>query len=160
MFLNDPANPMTDVAHAISPHRPQPLRPVIVLFVIFASVMAVVGLSKWNVPAEKVNWGDQYAPAVERARAENKPLLLYFTAEWCGPCQQMRRNVWTDQAVADAAAAYIPVRIDVDKQPQLAEQFQVPSYPFFFVIDPAGRIVRVFDRGADATEFAGWLGQR
>ena len=39
-------------------------------------------------------WFDDYDAALEKARRENKPILLLFTgSDWCGFCIKLRKNV-------------------------------------------------------------------
>jgi len=127
------------------------------LALIFGGVLAVVAVSKWWVPAEVVPWRDNFAAAQAEAGATHKPIVLYFTASWCEPCQWMRRYVWTDRAVADALKKFIPVRIDIDKDPATAIRFHVEPIPAFFIITPDGQIARTADRAMEAQEFINWL---
>ena len=46
-----------------------------------------------QIPAE-TNWRSDLTAALENAAAQDKPVLAYFTAEWCPPCQIMKREVW------------------------------------------------------------------
>jgi protein disulfide-isomerase len=137
--------------------RTSSLRPALFIFVLCAAVVAVVGVSKWRTKAELVPWQKDFAAAQAQARTANKPVLLYFTAEWCGPCQEMRRSVWSDATVAAAASSYIPVRIDVDEQPDLARRYRVETIPAFFILDPAGSPLKSIDHAMEAEETLAWL---
>lgn len=134
------------------------MRPVIFVFVVFASVLSVVAITKWRTPPELVPWQSDYAAAKAQATSGNKPLLLYFTAEWCGPCQEMRREVWSDARVAEAMKSVVPVRIDVDRQAQLATQYRAEEgIPLFIVFDSAGNPQKKRVGRMDADEFMAWL---
>ena len=141
----------------IDPKRPSALRPVWFIALMFGAVLAVVGVSKWRTPPEVVPWRSDFAAAQAEARTANKPILLYFTAEWCGPCQEMRRYVWTDPQVAEALKKFVPVRIDVDRDPKLAQQFQINTIPAFFIVDPSGRVARNYEGAMESQEFITWV---
>jgi len=70
--------------------------------------------------------------------------LLHFTAPWCGPCQMMEPAV---RRMHDAGYSIRP--IDVDRQPDIAAQYQVRSLPCFVLV-VNGREV---DRLVGATSF-------
>jgi uncharacterized protein YyaL (SSP411 family) len=121
--------------------------------------MGVVAVSKFFTPPERVAWRSDLPGALAEARTANKPVLLYFTAQWCGPCQYMRRNVFTDAGVAAAMRErYIPVRVDHDQRQDLIARYQVATIPWFAVLDPDGRPVRLLDRGVETPqEMVAWL---
>ena len=125
---------------------------------VFFGVMGVVAASKFYTPAERVPWRSDLPKALAEARAAKKPVLLYFTAEWCGPCQYMRRNVFTDTGVAAAMEAYVPARIDHDARQDLIFQYQVEGMPWFGVLDPDGKPTRILNRGVETPqEMIAWL---
>ena len=134
-----------------------PLRPVIFLVIVFGVWLAIVASRNLWIGKELVPWQSDLAAAQTEAHSSNKPVLLYFTASWCGPCQEMRRSVWTDKQVAAAASKFVPVKIDIDQNEKLASQYRVESVPLLLVLDDAGQPVRALAHGVDAAEMEAWL---
>lgn len=61
----------------------------------------------------------------------DKPVLVDFFAEWCGPCKAMAPAL--DQ-VADALKDSVKVvKVDVDKSPGIAQQYNVRAMPTLLV---------------------------
>ena len=113
-------------------------RPLIVVGVMVAGM---VGLSVWRKatePTETIPWRKTLAEAKREAAANHKPVLAYFTATWCGPCQQMKRDTWPDAKVQAALERFVPVKIDVDQFPAEAREFGVDGIPRLQVIEPDG----------------------
>lgn len=58
---------------------------------------------------------------------QNKPVLVDFYAEWCGPCKMMTPIL---KQVKDNLGQRVSViKIDVDKNQQLAAKYQVRGVP-------------------------------
>ena len=67
----------------------------------------------------------------ESIKASDKPVLLDFYADWCGPCRMVSPLV--DQ-IAEENPQYVVGKINVDDSPELATQFGVVSIPTLVVL--------------------------
>ena len=67
----------------------------------------------------------------------DKTVLLDFWAAWCGPCRMIAPVL---EEVAQEQEDVKVCKIDVDKEPELAQQFQIMSIPTLIVMEQ-GRIV-------------------
>jgi thiol:disulfide interchange protein len=104
-----------------------------------------------------IAWMTSLDKAQKLSQSEDKPIFLYFTAEWCGPCKQMKATTLRDDRVVAAMEGYIPVMIDVDDQPSLAAAYQVRGVPTTLVLNHAGHPVKGLVGGVSASDLVEWL---
>jgi len=92
--------------------------------------------------------------ASNRGASTNALQLLWFSAQWCGPCQQMAP---TYSAINESYGGVIDIKkIDVDEYPELANDYQVRGVPSLVLINGNS----VFDRQVGALPLAAlddWL---
>lgn len=79
--------------------------------------MAAITITKENFNQEVLN--------------SDKPVLLDFWASWCGPCRMVSPIV---DEIAEEATNIKVCKVNVDEQPELAQQFQVMSIPTLIVM--------------------------
>ena len=60
----------------------------------------------------------------DSVKTSDKPVLLDFYADWCGPCRMVAPVV---EQIAEENPQYLIGKINVDKEPELARKFNVLS---------------------------------
>lgn len=104
-------------------------------------------------------WLDQPELAIDKANRLKQPLLVYFTASWCGPCQRMKVTTLADAAVNEAMKPYVALKVDIDQRPDVAAEFSVSGVPSFVVVTPGGKISSRVMGFQEASGFVLWLKQ-
>ncbi|MES2295545.1 MAG: thioredoxin family protein [Pseudomonadota bacterium] len=93
--------------------------------------MNTLGPSLWMSDA-----GDAFAQARERG----VPVLLYWGAGWCPPCNRVKATIFNRPDFAARAGAMVALHVDGDSAgaQQMAERFKMRSYPTLIVFRPDG----------------------
>ena len=85
-----------------------------------------------------------------------RPTLVDFYADWCGPCRAMGPVV--DALANDLEGRANVVKVNVDESPELADQYGVQSIPTFIVVregKATQRLVGTQSKQALTTAIAG-----
>jgi len=121
------------------------MKPVWGLFIALVAVVAVSLLTKALRPHDIIPWRYNYMAALEEAHVADRRAFLYFSATWCGPCEDMKHTTWADTKVEAALRDYVPVKIDLDGRQDLALLYGVEGVPAYVVLDPSGNPLARWD---------------
>lgn len=95
-------------------------------------------------PAAKIRWVEDLPEGLRLAKETGKPAMLYFTADWCGPCVELKKYVFSDKRVAAASSRLVNIYIDVDKNYDTLAAYKVRGIPAIFFLKPGGEIAERF----------------
>ena len=117
-------------------------------FICFVSCvvlwLATCGLAsdQREIAAPAIHWAAWGAEAFERAKTEDKLILLDLTAVWCHACHVMDETTYIDPAVVVLLnAEFIPVRVETDQHPDIAARYRHGGWPTTSVLLPSGEIL-------------------
>jgi thiol:disulfide interchange protein DsbD len=102
----------------------------------------VLGLTK---PTAALAWQKEDVTAVrERALRESRPLVVDFTAAWCGACKEMDKVTFAAPDVGSEMGRFLAVKVDAthDDDPAVEatlERFKVIGLPTVLVFDSQGK---------------------
>jgi thiol:disulfide interchange protein len=119
-----------------------------------ASLFIVTACGRSQIPAQppaaetvaahgtvEVSWAQDFPRALERARAEGKPVLVTFYADWCVWCKRLESTTLSDNDVKTLLRdQVVPVSLDVDGAGRdLSNEYRVDGLPTILVLDGDGR---------------------
>jgi len=145
------------------------------LFICTVALSLVSGCSKTEKPDEDgatqagidhditdghaggIAWfkGDVKA-AFEKARLEKRPVLLYWGAVWCPPCNQLKATIFKRPGFIKMTGLFVPVYLDGDSEnaQRYGEQFGVLGYPTMIVFDSEGKEITRIPGGLDLERYS------
>jgi uncharacterized protein YyaL (SSP411 family) len=75
-------------------------------------------------------WAEWSTTAFARAHALGRPVLLSVVVGWSTACRELDRRTFADPLVRDAIdAAWVPVRVNADVRPDLADRYTLGGWP-------------------------------
>jgi thioredoxin-like negative regulator of GroEL len=126
------------------------------------ALLLILGLFALKAPAaEQVTVLRSYADAIAMIKEHKVPGLLIFSAEWCGPCQKMKRETF-DSLVPKLRSTYVVYNVDIDKEPEVTARWRkiggISSVPAYAIINNKGTVVAVYGEGYKSRqEFIKWM---
>jgi uncharacterized protein YyaL (SSP411 family) len=91
---------------------------------------------------EAIKWREWSKDAFEAAKKGNKLVLLDLSAVWCHWCHVMDSTTYSDaEVVAAINANFIPVRVDIDRRPDISERYNRGGFPTTAFLSDLGESV-------------------
>ena len=91
----------------------------------------ILSAAKTNGAADLIKESDINGFMADVIEASRKvPVIVDFWAPWCGPCKQL--GPMLEKAVKQANGAVRMVKINIDENPEIAQQMRIQSIPAVF----------------------------
>ena len=116
-------------------------------YVVIPGMLVVAAIMFWprtkpaavsGRPSGKIQWVKDYREGLSMARETGRPVMVFFTATWCASCKSLINNAFSDARVAQAANQVIPIYLDVDKNRQIAMDYNIRGVPTVFFLNSQG----------------------
>jgi protein disulfide-isomerase len=93
------------------------------------------------------------------AKRENRPVLLYWGAEWCPYCLTLKSTVFPRPDFIAKSHLFLPVYLDGDDEgaQRWGEKFGVQGYPTLIVLDPEQHEIIRLGAGRDISQYTAAL---
>ena len=89
----------------------------------------------------QVNWLKNEKLSKAIATEKDQLILMDFWAVWCGPCRKMDAEMWNTEEFAAFSKNFVPFKVDIDIEKQLARKFNIRSIPYVVLATVSGDIV-------------------
>lgn len=101
----------------------------------------------------KIQWITDISEGLRHAKVKGKPSMLYFAADWCAPCIELKKSVFSDTRVVEASLRLINIYVDVDQNYEAVAAYKVRGIPEIFFLNPDGEIVARYSGARTAAGF-------
>jgi thiol:disulfide interchange protein len=89
--------------------------------------------------AASIQWETSFEAAMQKAKAEKRPVMVDFYTDWCSACKVLDSDVYTDQRVIAESANWIAVKVNAEQRTDVAQAYGVTGYPTLAFIQGDGR---------------------
>ena len=93
------------------------------------------------VEITNIQWVNSFDEGLKIAKTRNCPLMVDFSAEWCGWCRKLDEDTWTNKDVILLAQRFVCVKIDCDTDRQTPARYGVRPLPTILFINTNAKII-------------------
>ncbi len=115
---------------------------------------AIDGPPSTNVAWQEATSDADIDKAFSAAKAQNMPVLLYWGAVWCPPCNQLKATLFNRQDFAEQSKSFVAVHLDGDAPgaQKLGTKFKVVGYPTLILFNPDRKEITRLPGEVDAAQ--------
>lgn len=92
-----------------------------------------------------ITWVRDHDTGFERAKAEGKPVMIDFTADWCVACKELDSKVFSTGPVQKEAERFVALKLDAtapdDAMESILERYRVMGLPAVLFFDTEGQLL-------------------
>ena len=133
---------------------------------LFVVVLIVAGIFMfWRFAGSGASlhgWHQDIDSAMDEAESSGKPIYVLYTADWCPPCRQFKKDVLTNQDVSQLLESkFVRVKIDLTDRfgpnNKVANKYNVRAVPTMIVYTAQGVEIDSVQGGQSHDYFLLWL---
>lgn len=111
------------------------------LSILFISLLTLPAIA---AEGDGVNFFEgTFRQAKEKAKKENKLIMLDAYTTWCGPCKVLKNKVFPNKELGDYINAnFVSIGVDMEagEGPALANMYPIEGYPTILFLDASGKV--------------------
>jgi thiol:disulfide interchange protein len=88
---------------------------------------------------DNVDWLVSLEEALERAREQERPIMIDVYADWCVWCKRLDSDTYSNKDVVAKAGEFVSLKLDADAHRSWVSRYQVGGLPTILFIDPDGK---------------------
>lgn len=129
-----------------------PMNRLIILVLMLSGLLSCKRntVTKIEKPAQHYNFKVDFdqspllSKVLDKAKSKNKLVYIDIGTKWCLPCQLMKEDVYTDDALGKYMNDnFINYLVDAEKGegPDLKVMFDIKSYPTLLIVNDRGQVI-------------------
>ena len=102
----------------------------------------------------KIEWIKSYGEGMKLAKSTRRPVMLFFTANWCGYCRKLIQEVYSNDSVAKESKRFVNIWINIDEDRKTPAEYGIRGVPTVFFLDPDGQTAMLYTGPRTPEHFA------